>query len=163
MFDGKAVLIGAAEVCPVALAFNAVDHIEHLSAIANLATDSAGGRTMPAFGSNACEIPAVMARAPAAVNADIVTGPVTERGSDRPLRRVGLDRLWSEIRAKCGDRRVDCDDACSQKQQILHWSVIPHLNRLCASWQHHRELLQLQHNIPQEEIALISRCVRYWS
>lgn len=63
MFDGKAVLIfGAAEVCPVALAFNAVDHIEDLPAIANLATDSAGGRTMAAFGSNACEILAAMAR-----------------------------------------------------------------------------------------------------
>lgn len=61
--------IGAAELCPVVQAFNAVDHIERLPAIANLATDSAGGHTMAAFGSNACEIPAVMARAPAAVNA----------------------------------------------------------------------------------------------
>lgn len=103
MFDGKAVLIfGAAEVYPVALAFNAVDHIEDLPAIANLATDSAGRRTMAAFGSNACEILAVMARTQPPLCPYIVTGLVTDRGSDRQLRRVGLDRLWSEIRAKCG-------------------------------------------------------------
>lgn len=73
MFDEKAVYIGAAEVCPIALVFNALDHIEHLPAIANLASDSAGGLTIEAFGINACEIPAVMARVPAAVNANIVT------------------------------------------------------------------------------------------
>lgn len=102
MFDEKAVYIGSAEVCPIALVFNALDHIEHLPAIANLASDSAGGLTIEAFGSNACEIPAVMARVPAAVNANIVTDQVTGRGSDRQLQRIGLDRLWSEIRAKCG-------------------------------------------------------------
>lgn len=72
MFDGKAVLIfGAAEVCPVALAFNAVDHIEDLPAMANLATDSAGRRTMAAFGSNAWRNPSSYGSNPAAVNAHI--------------------------------------------------------------------------------------------
>lgn len=141
MFDEKAVYIGAAEVCPIALVFNALDHIEHLPAIANLASDSAGGLTIEAFGSNACEIPAVMARVPAAVNANIVTDQVTGRGGDRQLQRIGLDRLWSEIRAKCGTAALIATMLAVKSSKFFVGVLFLTCPRLCAPWHHYRELL----------------------
>lgn len=117
--------IGAAEVGPVALTFDAVDRIEYLPTIADLAADGASSRIMAALGGDAIEIPAIVARSPATIETDVVTGPVVDCGYDRRRGRLDVDGLRGEVRAKRGSSRTECADACSQNQQILHSSVVP--------------------------------------
>src|SRR5205814_1145280 len=78
----------ALEVGPVALAFEAEHPSASLPAIADLAAGRAAGRIVAAV--TAVEratrhiIPALVARSPAAVGADVETAPVVDRGDDRP-------------------------------------------------------------------------------
>ena len=121
---GKARLdIAAAEVCPVALAFNTEHPGAGLPAIADLATGRAAARIMATFvgdehaGGGHC-IPALAARTPATVGADVETAPVIDRGDHR--RRLGV-RTRSEIGSS--GRSREGNESNRPKQKLLHFKI----------------------------------------
>ena len=113
--------VGAAEVGPVALAFDAEHPSAGLPAITDLTTGGAAGCVMATFCSEeraaeaVVQVPALVARTPAAVGADVETAPVIERGDHRRSFGVGT-------RSKIGSGGGSCqrNEAGKAQQNFLH-------------------------------------------
>src|SRR4051812_10957436 len=127
--------IVAPEVGPVALAFETEHPIGGLPAIADLATDGAPRRIVTAFadqnaGRGRDEVPARVARATAAVDADVEAAPIVDRGN---RRRGGLGvGTRGHIRRARGSRQAHshCTDRTNQK--LIHCQS-PQLRPLLSS------------------------------
>src|SRR4029077_1541529 len=80
--------IAALQIGPVALRFETEHEGAGLPAITDLTTGNAAGRIMATFRSGAGEVPAIVARTPTTVGADVETAPVIHSGDHR--RRLGV-------------------------------------------------------------------------
>src|SRR4051812_4160926 len=98
--ESKEADVRTAEIGPVALRFETEHPVAGLPAIADLTTDGAAASVVATFraAANRNVGPAVVARAPAAVGADVESAPVIHCSDHR--RRLGV-RTRSEIRSEC--------------------------------------------------------------
>ena len=114
--------MAAPEVRPVALAFKAEHPGAGLPAIADLTTDGAAGCVMATLGGDERagrrdEVPALVARTPAAIGADVEAAPVVHDG-DRRRRRLGV-RTRREVSRRRGRR--ECNESNRTQAEPSSW------------------------------------------
>src|SRR4030081_2460841 len=118
--------IVASEISPVALRFQTEHPRTGLPAIADLTTSRAAGCVMATFperrNRNACgrcyEIPALAARSPTAIGADVEAAPIVNGGHHRG-RRLGV-RTSGQIGGRCGGSHAKGNKTNCSKQKLLH-------------------------------------------
>src|SRR6478672_5955956 len=113
----------ALEVGPVTLCFEAEDPGGGLKAITDLTTGDTAGRIMTSFGEKRArhrdDIPALVARTPTTVGADIETAPVVDGGDHRGRLGVGAR---SEISSS--GRSRECNESNRTQQKLFHRGIL---------------------------------------
>src|SRR5712671_6681696 len=121
---------GTAEISPIPLSFESEHPGAGLPAIANLTAGNAAGCIVATFigeeraAETSVLIPALAARTPAAVGADVETAPIVDCSDHR---RSSFVRTSGQISGRCGSSQ--CNETDKTQQHLLHC----HLQLLSAS------------------------------